>query len=101
MKDLTTVGRTELMRMVEQLQEALPRRDEDEAAAWCRIVTALRKGHDERDEARAEVKRLRELVRLHRRACWGLDGLGAELGEVHNDHDAVLYHAVFGSVLGD
>ncbi|MEE9395146.1 MAG: hypothetical protein V3W41_21865 [Planctomycetota bacterium] len=43
----------------------------------------------------SEVERLRELVRLHRRTKWGLDGLvDGAIGEVCDEDDRELYRAV-------
>lgn len=49
------------------------------------------------DDLQAEIKRLKELVRIHRRENWGLDGLvDGEIGEVYNHSDAQLYRSVLG-----
>ena len=59
---------------------------------WCWEVIAGRAPIES-----TEVRRLKELVRIHRRENWGLDGLiDGEIGEVFNHSDAQLYRSVLG-----
>ena len=67
----------------------IARRVPDHAKAW----KALAK------RQRAELRRLRELVRMHRQSNWGIEDPGEteRLGMVLDDDDATLYRSVLGS----
>ncbi len=49
----------------------------------------------ERDKAQAETKRLRELVRIHRRENW-IAPDGETVGEIHSNSDRMLYESALG-----
>lgn len=63
------------------------------------LLEELGEQRERNHELERENRRIRELVRIHRRAKWGLDGLMTNaLGEVLDEEDRMLYESVFKDV---